>query len=216
MMMTMQWEAETNPDRYIRDTAYRMHEDQAVLTWHWPDEIPCVYVYRAQPGQAFDPSDVNPQQLRLYTREEYKVNSGYHERIEGVGRFAYSIIPCLLEAGKPVMRIQPNSENVVLVSSGKSKIYYSIKTRKQWFGKFQSVQIEIITETPIPKEALCYVKKEGAYPARKDDGTQFAFIADFEPGRNIMPEIEIKKSEYIRLFFTDGRKYGELFELVRK
>jgi len=29
-----------------------------------------------------------------------------------------------------------------------------------------------------------------------------------------LPEIEINKNDQIKLFFTDGKKYGEIYELI--
>lgn len=215
-MMTVKWMEETNPDRFIKDVAYQLQDNQVLITWHWPEGIPCVYLHKTLPGVPVDPFALTTQQLRLYTREEYKAKNGYLETVEGIGRYAYHIYPCVLEAGKPVLLIQGNEENAISVSAGKAKIYYAIKQKKQLFGKYQSVQIQIFSETVVPKDVLCYVKKEGASPAKKDDGTQYGFLDDFEPGTNILPEIEIKKTEYIRLFFTDGRKYGEMYELIPK
>ncbi len=210
----MKWVEESNPAHFIRDVGFHIQEEQCVITWHWPAEIPFVYVHKSLPEQAFDLAQLSDTHLRLYTREEYKALGGYRETIEGIGRYAYRIFPGTLDNGAPVMLIQGNQDNVIVVNTGKTKIYYSIKQKKQLFGKYKSVQIHIFTELALPKDVLCYVKKEGAAPMRKEDGTQYAFINDFAPGRNILPEIEVKKNDYIRIFFTDGRKYGEIYELI--
>ncbi|MET3290539.1 UNVERIFIED_CONTAM: hypothetical protein ABID98_003109 [Brevibacillus sp. OAP136] len=214
--MTVNWMEETNPGRFIRYVTFELHDNQALITWHWPDGIPCVYIHKALPGVPVVPAELPLQQLRLYTREEYKTHTGYKERVEGIGRYEYHIFPCVLDAGKPVLLAQGNGENSIVVSTGRARIQYSIKQRKQLFGKYQSVQIQIFTETFVARDVLCYVKKEGAMPAKKDDGTRYDFLDDFEPGTTILPEIEIKKTEHIRLFLTDGQKYGELYELIPK
>lgn len=69
-------------------------------------------------------------------------------------------------------------------------------------------------EVPVPQEALCYVKKRGGYPADRDDGTLYPFTAPFAAGRNVLPSVEVGGDEYVRLFFTDGQKYGTVYELV--
>lgn len=209
----MNWMEERDSHRFIKDLKFRMQENECILTWHWPEGIPCVYIHKSRAEEAFELDAADPRQWKLYTREEYKVHTGYREAVEGIGRYTYRVFPCILQEGKPVMLVQDNTQNMIHVSTGKARITYGIKTRKSFFSKYQSVQIHITTEIPIPKEALCYVKKEGSFPVNKDDGTQYAFIRDFQPGRNIMPEIELKKNDFIRIFFTDGKKYGEIYEL---
>jgi hypothetical protein len=112
------------------------------------------------------------------------------------------------------MLVPEGESHIVHVRTGKAKIFYSLKRGRNWFSPYQSLQIRIFSEIPIPKDVLCYVKKEGSIPANKDDGTQYAFIRDLQPGVNLMPEIEVRKKDVIRLFFTDGKKYGELYELI--
>lgn len=63
-------------------------------------------------------------------------------------------------------------------------------------------------------DVLCYVKKRGGHPAGKEDGILFPFVQDFAPGRNVLPPIEIGKDDFVRIFFTDGKKYGLYYELV--
>lgn len=72
----------------------------------------------------------------------------------------------------------------------------------------------ITAEVPVPKEVLCYVKKRDAHPSSKEDGARFPFVQDFAPGRNQLPPIEVGKDDFIRIFFTDGPKYGAYYELV--
>ncbi|MNI95240.1 hypothetical protein D3C73_1534800 [compost metagenome] len=72
----------------------------------------------------------------------------------------------------------------------------------------------ITAEAPVPKDVLCYVKKRGGHPASKEDGVLFPFVQDFAAGRNALPPIEIAKDDFVRIFFTDGRSYGQYYELV--
>lgn len=198
----------------IKDVTCHPQGNEYVINWHWAEEVPCVYVHKSRFDVPFDLTRISEKQLKLYTREEYKAHKGLREKEEGIGRYTYRIFPCRLENGKPIMLIQNGEANIIHVSTGKAKIHYSFKRGRNWFGQHQSLQIRIFSEIPIPKDVLCYVKKEGSPPAHKDDGTQYAFIRDLEPGVNLMPEIEIKKKDFIRLFFTDGKKYGELYELI--
>jgi len=206
--------SEETQERLIKDVTCQYQGSEYVLNWYWSADVPCVYVHKSPYGSPFDPSEISEGQLKLYTREEYKVHKGLREKTEGIGRYTYRIFPCRLQNGKPVLLIPEGDAHIVHVSTGKAKIYYSFKRGRNWFSSYQSLQIRIFSEISIPKDVLLYVKKEGSAPTHKDDGTQYAFIRDLEPGVNLMPEIEIKKKDVIRLFFTDGKKYGELYELI--
>ncbi len=210
----MNWREEISEGQQIRKLTYDLQENECMIHWHWPEEIPCVYIYKSPADAPFRPEEVALSQLKLYTREEYKTNGGYRERLETTGRFAIRVFPCVLAEGRPQLLYQSNDENLLLIRGGKSQIRYQLKQKSSWFGKTQSVQIRIHTEVPILKEVLCYVKKTGEMPLHKDDGTQYAFLYDFQPGQNLLPEIQIGKNDFIRLFFTDGKRYGELYELI--
>ncbi len=201
-------------DLLIKDITYRLQGNECIMNWHWADSVPCVYIYKSPFGEPVDLAEITEKQLKLYTREEYKAKKGYFEVVEGFGKNTYRIFPCALDNGKPVMLIPEGDQHIAHVNSGRAKIYYSFKRGRSWFSSYQSLQIRIFSETPIPKEVLCYVKKEGSSPINKDDGVQYSFLRDIEPGVTIMPEVEIKKKDFIRLFFTDGKKYGEFYELI--
>jgi hypothetical protein len=74
--------------------------------------------------------------------------------------------------------------------------------------------MSIMTETALDKELLVYVKKIGSVPISIDDGTMYPFVRDFPAGKTEQPEIEIGKDEYIRIFFSNGRKSAEIYELI--
>jgi hypothetical protein len=152
--------------------------------------------------------------MKLYTREEYKASSGYRERLNVIERHAYRIYPCVKQDGKLVVVRQEDNDNKVQFSMGKAAILYSIQYRKSLFSKTQTVRIQITSEVLVSKEVLCFVKKEGGIPLHKDDGIVYPFVHDFEPGRNVMSEIQIHKNEFIKLFFTDGKKHGQIYELM--
>lgn len=208
----IKWEEATGLS--IKDVVCQLQGNEYVINWHWAEDVPCVYIHRSGYDEPFDVNQLSENQLRLYTREEYKAHKGLREKNEGIGRYTYRIFPCRLENGRPVMLLPQGEANIVHVRTGKAKIYYSFKRGRNWFSPYQSLQIRIFSEIPIPKDVLCYVKKEGSTPASKDDGTQYAFIRDLQPGVNLLPEIEVRKKDEIRLFFTDGKKYGELYELI--
>ncbi|MCG5251068.1 beta-mannanase [Brevibacillus agri] len=205
---------EETVETLIKNVSCQQQGGDFVLTWHWGQDIPCVYVHKSLYGAPFDAGLIEDQELKLYTREEYKVHKGLREKAEGIGRYTYRIFPCRLEDGKPILLIPQGDAHVIHVSTGKEKIYYSFKRSGSWFRKQQTLQIRIFSEIPIAKDVLCYVKKEGSPPAHKDDGTQYPFIRDLVPGVNLLPEIEVRKKDVIRLFFTDGKKYGEMYELI--
>lgn len=205
---------EETTETLIKDVTCQHQGGEYVLNWYWAQDVPCVYVHKSQFGTPFDLHEVDDRQFKLYTREEYKAHKGLREKTEGIGRYTYRIFPCRLEGGKPILLLPDSDAHVVHISTGKAKIYYSFKRGGSWFSKYESLSIRIFSEIPIPKDVLCYVKKEGSAPAHKDDGTRYSFIRDLEPGVNLMPEIEVRKKDVIRLFFTDGKKYGEMYELI--
>lgn len=210
----MRWLKTSSVEQDITNVMFRVHENECLLTWSWPEDVHFVYICKSRAGQEPSFEQMSEQDLKLYTREEYKANAGYREIIDTIGRYMYRIYPCIREDGKLVVLYQNNDKNMVHVSTGKARIYYSIKQKKGFFSKYKSIQMQVRPEVPVPKEVLCYVKKEGAVPAHKDDGTVFPFIRDFEPGKNLLPEIEVSKNDYLRVFFTNGKKYGEIYELI--
>ena len=196
----------------IRELTHHMDEGQCTLRWLWPAGIQAVYVHKAAEGSSADRPSV--AELKLYTRDEYKANNGYRDRIEDFGRLVYTVYACLLQEDGQTLIIQPNGENRITLSTGRARIRYSIRYKGGWFKKFKAAQIQVTAEVPLPADVLCYVKKQGGYPVSQDDGTVYPFVEPFAPGRNVLPEIEIGKDDYIRLFFTDRRQYGKIYELI--
>lgn len=203
----------------ITQLSYKIDEDRCKLLWQWPDGIQAVYIYkgssdREQQGEAdygYPPSVAG---LKLYTREEYKAAGGYIDRIDTIGLAAYTVYACLMDDGDKRLVYQPDGQNTVQFSTGRAKIRYSITHKSILLRKYKTVQISVLAEVDIPKEALCYVKKQGNYPVSIDDGTVYPFLRDFPSGRSTLPAIEVGKNDYVRLFFTDGPKYGRLYELI--
>ncbi|MGO4545574.1 beta-mannanase [Paenibacillus sp. 2TAB23] len=190
-----------------------MEEDRCTLRWIWPSGIDAVYIEKMDDGQSADGFG-NKGEPKLYTRAEYKANNGYQTRIEGIGIVAFTVYAYQEGDYGPLLIQQANRENRIEISAGRAKIHYSVMSKNGLFRKFKTVQIQVTAEVPIAKDVLCYVKKQGSYPANKEDGMAYPFVAPFDAGKNMLPAIEIGKEDYIRLFFTDGKIYGQLYELI--
>ncbi|WP_405117267.1 beta-mannanase [Paenibacillus sp. FSL K6-1217] len=197
----------------IAEVVSRVEDRFCTLRWRWPDGVQAVYIHKAS-AEAPDHQEHPPQGMKLYTREEYKANNGYRDRLDEIGMVAYTIYVRLSENGETLLVRQQDGGNRALVSAGKARIYYAVQHKKGLFSKLKTVQMTITAEVPVPKEVLCYVKKRDAHPSSKEDGARFPFVQDFAPGRNQLPPIEVGKDDFIRIFFTDGRKYGAYYELV--
>ncbi|MDO3412741.1 beta-mannanase [Saccharibacillus sp. CPCC 101409] len=218
---------EAGPDSpVIRELTRRVSGDVCTLQWHWPSNADSVYIGRRAldtanggasgtapavfgPDGGFDASG-----LKLYTREEYKAAGGYRDRLDGIGRYAYTVYAALPGSGEPVLVRQPDGSNSIETPAGRAKIRYSVRERKALFRAYKSIRIEISCEVPLTEDVLCYVKKSGGQPAGPQDGTIYPFTAPFPAGRTSLPEIEVGKNDYVRVFFTDGKRYGQLYELL--
>ncbi|MDQ0195469.1 beta-mannanase [Paenibacillus wynnii] len=197
----------------ISDVTSRVEDRFCTLRWRWPDGVQAVCIHKAAADE-HENSELPPGGLKLYTREEYKANNGYRDRLDDIGLVSYTVFARLSENGQTVLLRQPGGDNRIVVSAGKARIYYSILHKKGLFQKAKTVHMAITAEVPVARDVLCYVKKRGGYPAGKDDGILFPFVQDFAAGRNNLPPIEIGKDDFVRIFFTDGRKYGLYYELV--
>ena len=198
----------------IRELVHQVDEDRCILRWHWPDGIQAVYIHRAAADESMLEEQPAIHSLRLYTRDEYKANNGYHERMQGIGGWVYTVFACWIDGGEPMLILQDDGQNRKVVSTGKARIKYGIKQKHGLFQKNKTIQMRVTTEVPIAKDVLCYVRKQGSNPTHKTDGTVYPFVQHFNPGRNILPAIEVGKNDYVRIFFTDGPKYGQLYELM--
>lgn len=197
----------------ITDVTSQVEDRFCTLRWRWPDGVQAVYIHKASVEEP-DTGDVPPVGMKLYTREEYKSNNGYRDRLDEIGLISYTIFARLATSGETLLVRQNDGANRIVVSAGKARIYYSIHQKKGLFAKHKTVHMAITAEVPVPRDVLCYVKKRGGHPAGKEDGILFPFVQDFNAGRNSLPPIEIGKDDFVRIFFTDGRKYGLYYELV--
>lgn len=197
----------------ITEVTARVEDRFCTLRWRWPDGVQAVCIHKA-PAETPDHGELPPSGMKLYTREEYKANNGYRDRMDDIGLIVYTIYARLSDNGEILLVRQRDGANQTTVSAGKARIYYSILQKKALFGKQKTVHMTITAEAPVPKDVLCYVKKRGGYPASREDGVHFPFVQDFAAGRNALPPIEIGKEDFVRIFFTDGRKYALYYELV--
>ncbi|MCQ4087564.1 beta-mannanase [Saccharibacillus sp. JS10] len=218
---------EAKPDSpVIRELTRRVSGDVCTLQWQWPSGTDFVYIGRRALDAAHDassksePSVFGPDGgfddsgLKLYTREEYKAAGGYRDRLDGIGRYAYWVYAALPGSGEPVLIRQTDGLNTVETPAGRAKIRYAVIEKKPLFRAFKTVRIEISCEVSLSENVLCYVKKSGAYPTGPQDGTVYPFTGAFPAGRTRLPDIEVGKNDYIRVFFTDAKTYGQLYELL--
>lgn len=135
----------------------QQEDDRFTLRWHWPSEIDAVYIGRSA-------VDGGPEggSLRLYTKAEYKANNGYPGRMEGIGRYIYTVYAYQEDEEGPLLISQADRENELAVSSGKARIQYEIQQKSGWFRSSKTIQIQVMTEVPIGKDVLCYVKSRAA------------------------------------------------------
>lgn len=230
-MQFMNADADPSAPR-IRKLTLAVDDGRCTLRWLWPEQLEAVYVERVELNQVNDDRESKDHssessyrghqslsshaqgKLKLYTREEYKANGGYSTRLEGIGRYLYTVYAVLEEDGEPLLVRQPARDNEIAVSTGRAKIRYAVQYKNSWFKPVKAVTIRIAAEVPVPKEALCYVKKQGSAPASRDDGMMYPFVSDFAAGATVLPPIEVGKQEYVRLFLSDGKQYGQLYELI--
>ncbi|MBU5670638.1 beta-mannanase [Paenibacillus brevis] len=198
----------------IRDMTHSLDEDRVCLRWRWPEGVQAVYIHKGPVSDSAADRIPDEEDLKLYTREEYKASGGYRDRLEEIGQVQYTVYAGLMEEDELELVLQQDGRNRLTVNAGRARIFYTISQKNNLFRKYKSIQIQVMAEAAVAKDVLCYVKKQGGYPANKEDGTVYHFLHDFVPGKNILPVIEVGKNDYVRLFFTDGRKYGQFYELI--
>lgn len=208
------WETVTSPDHEIKDIQKTVRDSEVHLSWFWSKEIDFVYIYKVSADLIRPIDELDDSDLTLYTREEYKTNQGYVGRMDSIGRYAYRILPCQKRDGKLIVFKQENDKNLIYISGTKARIYFSITYKNRLFQPKKRVKMSIMTELPLDRELLVYVKKSGGVPVSAEDGTVYPFVRDFPSGKTLPPEIEINKDEYVRIFFSNGRKSAEMYELI--
>ncbi|MFD0958438.1 beta-mannanase [Paenibacillus chungangensis] len=199
----------------ITGLTHAMEEEQCVLRWIWPAAVNAVYISML-PLEGREGGDEDTGRLKLYTKSEYKVNNGYACRLDRARPYRFTVYAFVESQEGAFLIRQPDRDNRTELNAGRAKIYYSVTEKGGLFRKHKQALIEVDTEAALNQDVLCYVKKQGSYPANREDGILYPFAAPFAPGRNVLPPIEIGKSEYVRLFLTDGRTHGQLYELIAR
>lgn len=211
----MKWVEEVSPEHCISEISYQITDNTCYLSWKWPRDINYVYISRQYLlDDHQEANQPNTSDLKLYTREEYKANVGYRETFGTLGQIVIRIYPCLFVEGELYVLRQEDTNNSVEFSIGKAQIRFSIKYKSSLLSKYKRVFLTISSDIFVKKEVLCYVKKDGEYPRNMDDGDVYPFLNDFMPGKNLLPPIQIKKSEMIKIFISDGKKYGKIYDLI--
>jgi hypothetical protein len=208
------WATISSPHHEIKDIKKTVTDYEVHLTWFWSKEIDFVYIYKASADHVKPLSELSEQDLTLYTREEYKANQGYQGRIDVIGHTSFRILPCQKRDGKLIAFNQENDNNLIYVSGTKPRIHFSISYKNKLFQARKKVRMSIMTERPLEKELLVYVKKSGGVPVSVDDGTVYPFVREFPAGKTMPPEIEIDKNEFICIFFSDGGKSAQTYQLI--
>ena len=196
----------------IENLTYKIEDNKCILTWKWPRDVYLVYVYKIKVKDRENENNIIEENLRLYTREEYKNRGGYQEKIREIDEFVYIVYPFREENEKLLLINQNDGRNEITFCTGKKKIEYSIKEKNKLFSNKKKVFITINIETPIEKDMLCYVVKEENIPLSKEEGTIFYFPITLEEGENSLPEILIGNNEYVGIFFTND-EYKKIYEL---
>ncbi|MEH7106780.1 MULTISPECIES: beta-mannanase [Bacillaceae] len=210
----MNWEPLPSPALAIRDVRTTIRGSELHLSWFWPKEVDYVYLYKAPVDQLKQLHDLEERDLLFYTKEEYKANQGYKGRLEAMGRSAYRIIPCQKRDGRLILLYQDNDDNLTYITGSKAKIYFSISYKQIWLKPKKLMKMSIMTEFPIDRDLLVYVKKRGSAPSSLEDGTVYPFNRNFPSGTTELFEKELDKDEYIRIFFRNGKHSAQHYELI--
>lgn len=213
----MEYREPVSPAEQIKDLSYFIDKERLIIRWLWPCGADSVYIYKASETEGnISIHHIARENSKLYTKDEYKEFYGYCKTIDFIEKSTYWIFPCIRENGKLLLINQNGVDNKISISTGKANIYYSLKEKRRIFGDIKTVIMTLVCDAPVKKDALCYVIKSGGNPINKEDGKSCSFNQDFEMGVNELPEIEIRKDDHVRIFFEDGRKYGEIYELIRR
>jgi hypothetical protein len=196
----------------------QVEKDKFYIRWKWPKNTDIVYVMKTDNLDDFSLDNADLESAKLYTMEEYREFNGYCESIKEINQYRYYVFPAIERDNDIMLVKQDNGKNEIIVSTGKPDIYYDIKEvkcLKNLFSRDKKLQITIKSEIPLRKDVLCYVKKKDSYPVNNKDGISFDFICDIHVGVNKMPEVTVKRDEYVKVFIKDIDKYGSSYKLCR-
>lgn len=213
-VMKVNWEPISSPHLEIKNMKSIVNDSYVHVNWHWPNEIDFVYVYKTAADRLKPNQQILANELKLYTREEYKANQGLIFRLDKPGSIALRILPGKKVDNRLIIVNQEDERNLLNINGLNSRIYYSITYKQKLFQARKKVKITIMSELPIAKEQLVYVKKTGSIPLSLDDGTIYPFVRDFSSGKTVLPEIEINKHEFIQIFLSKRKQTALTYELI--
>lgn len=191
-----------------------MKEETLHLSFKWPRALEQVYIYRKNLLEEENYERSKP--YRRYTQSEYVRFGGFIDPHPGMGLIEYEICPYIQTPEETYLVSSDNGTNRVQVMTSKIMVRYTLKERKKLFSHKKSIQIQVFCEVDLPKETLCYVKKKESIPVHNQDGMQFQFISDFKAGDNLLPEIEVAKDEYVRIYLSDTVEHKELYSIYKE
>lgn len=200
-------------DPKISDIKAHMKDGQVVLNFKWPNALENLYIYK-QNVLAEEEIDWE-KPYRKYTKSEYSSFGGFIDQNVESAMSKYILCPYIQDGFETYLVRFEDKCNEIEVISQRIEIRYEIKEKKKLFSSRKLVQMQVFCEVAVPKEYLCYVKKKGSIPVDLEDGMQFQFISDFFPGDNKMPEIEIDKDEFVRIYLTDEVPYKEAYRIIK-
>ncbi|WP_333858967.1 hypothetical protein [Clostridium sp.] len=203
----------------IYNIQWELDKDKFTIRWSWPENIDLVYIVKTKVQGNLSLQDISENNAKLYTREEYREFNGYFQSVQGISQYTYYIFPAVEKENEILLLSQQNEKNKVFINTGKPEIYYEIKQLKpfrNFFSKEKVLRIIIDSEVDLNKDVLCYVKKANSYPLNREDGIAFDFIDNISAGKNVMPEIRVRKNEYVKVFIKDINKYGSAYTLKER
>ena len=200
-------------DPKISDIKAHIKDGQVVLNFKWPNVLENLYIYKQN---VLDKEEIDWEKpYRKYTKSEYSSFGGFIDQNIGSAMSKYILCPYIQDGFKTYLVRFEDGCNEIEVISQRIEIRYEIKEKKKLFSSRKLVQMQVFCEVGVPKEYLCYVKKKGNIPVGLEDGMQFQFISDFLAGDNKMPEIEVDKDEFVRIYLTDKVPYKEAYRIVK-
>ena len=114
----------------IQGLSYQLEDGFCTLRWSWPPGLQAVYIQREMDDGFGPPTGaLEPGDLRLYTRDEYKANNGYRDRVDGIGQIMYTVYAMSSEDGEMALIRRPDEANSIQFSTGKAMLAYSIRER---------------------------------------------------------------------------------------
>lgn len=209
--MEVRWDDGLEPK--ITDIKAEVNNGQVTLNFKWPNELEHIYIYKQNILKEEIIDWEKP--YRKYTKDEYASFGGFKDTGLANAMSKYTLCPYIQGDLKSYIVCYKDGSNEIEVIGQQIQIRYTIKEKKKLFSSRKVIQMQIFTDSPLPKSYLCYVKKRGSIPVGLEDGMRFQFISDFIAGDNSLPEIEVDKDEYIRIYLTEEVPYKEAYRIIK-